>query len=116
MTMTEAVGIITRIGDYFPGWLSRMDEEEQQTTIELWAGELVSLGSFEEVWPKVLECLRKQSGAFPPGIFEIRRYVGLKIADSNREIFVALPRPEETEEARERRRSLVAKTVKDLSE
>lgn len=99
MTQTEAAGIVTRIGRYYPNWLKNMDEDEIRGVMLAWSDELKSLGSLGEVWPMVVECLRSSPSPFPPGIFEIRAYVSRRLSHL-RSHHRALPQPVLTDEER----------------
>lgn len=75
MTPTEALGVVTAIGKYYPYWLTDLPEEAVESTMRAWAGELMGLGEFDEVWEEVADFLRREGGRFPPAIFQIRRAV-----------------------------------------
>lgn len=75
MTPTEALGVVTAIGKYYPYWLTDLPEEAVESTMRAWAGELMGLGEFDEVWEEVSDFLRREGGPFPPAIFQVRRAV-----------------------------------------
>lgn len=75
MTPAEAVGLVTRIALFYPGWLRGMEEEETKRVLLAWAGELAPLGNREEVWAEALDCLRKHERPWPPSVFELRGHI-----------------------------------------
>lgn len=126
MENSEAIALVSRIADYYPGWLTRLDEEEKKRTMASWAKEFETMGELRTVGPLVWRCFREKAGDFPPGIFVIHDYVKkeylrhyrqqedrrlLAAIQADKAEFLALP--EEVREAnRERFRQLIGGVLK----